>query len=260
MPSAGQCSELFATRSRVPPPCSHTMTAAASDSKHSVLRQSTLIQRCHWPELHQKTNCLRKSFFQPDKSTRIMMMSVTELLLKLVAVSDWSLILIISMSMTLHSKVNDNLHLRPKLKRDVKACASLCLEDLHCLDCLQCLHVPAPSTIIWINEWARSSWNVGKTVEINKIECSVNHLSAKSTDVISSRSVRFRPINCAAMMAISQIVAVNANYYTHLISESQLWHWKPWVHVWGASQGRAKLPRAASSCTGFKSKLANQTS
>ena len=48
------------------------------------------------------------------------------------------------MSMTLHSKVNDNLHLRPKLKRDVKACASLCLEDLHCLDCLQCLHVPAP--------------------------------------------------------------------------------------------------------------------
>ena len=95
MPSAGQCSELFATRSRVPPPCSHTMTAAASDSKHSVLRQSTLIQRCHWPELHQKTNCLRKSFFQPDKSTRIMMMSVTELLLKLVAVSDWSLILII---------------------------------------------------------------------------------------------------------------------------------------------------------------------
>ena len=214
MPSAGQCLELFATRSRrVLPPCSHTMTAAASDSKHSVLRQSTLIQRCQWPELHQKTNCLRKSFFQPDKSTRIMMMSVTELLSLQTSFSDWDLILIISMSMTLHSNVNDSLHLRPKLKRDVKACASLCLEDLHCLDCLQCLHVPAPSTIIWINEWARSSWNVGKTVEMNnKIECSVNHLSAKSTAVIPSKSVRFRPINCAAMTAISQIVAVNANY------------------------------------------------
>ena len=100
MPSAGQCSELFATRSRVPPPCSHTMTAfLLTVNEHSVLQDeqpmtlsdnlssSTLIQCCHWPELHQKTNCLRNSFFQPDKSTRILMMSVTNSLQT--SVSDW---------------------------------------------------------------------------------------------------------------------------------------------------------------------------
>ena len=184
---------------------------------------------------------------------------------KLVSVTE-SLFETISMSMTLHLKVNDNAF---EAQTQVW-CQGLCLTlsgnfalfalfvfaffALLVCACAIHHHLDQRMSLVLLE------WRKMVDIRLNQNDITMthlnwmfNHLSARSIAVISSKSVRFRPINCAAIRTISRFAAVNANYMTiypslTITSAVKHWHWKPWVHAWGANQGRVKLPHAASSC------------